>query len=331
MKRRMYAALLLAIMGALILTGIAQAAEQGQREPPSVGDVVTQRERESIRHKILRLRGQVQLVIPGRSIFIIQTRGEDRVSIKVIDRTRFHSPDGAVQGIRDLERGMLVQVRGIRSGEDFEGDIIALEVSAAAREDIVSARGRIHRVDISAERFVLETADGTRLTVLTGERTRFFSPGGEVDSIADLEAGMVAGVLGAAREDGTVLALRVAVGRRDEIRDHLVRSAGEITRVLPGQSTFWLLSRDGQLLKLQVRERTQFRSADGSIQDIHDLEMGMRARVAAYETEGGELIALRVWVRRERDAPTRDRSSLDTLPETRPSSRSPADVSITSP
>jgi hypothetical protein len=294
--------------------------------------MVTQHDLEDIGTHLNRARGQIQVVIPERSIFVIRTLKAERLSIKVHERTRFRSPDGSVEGIRDLERGMLVQVRGLRPQSEAQGGLLALEVLAADREDIVSVRGKIQKVDPSAGSFELQESGGNHLTVFVGERTRFISPGGEIKSVHDLEMGMVAGVQGVERGDGTILALRVAAGESGELRDHVMRTAGEITRIVPGQSTFWLLTKEGQLLKLQVRERTQFRSPDGSVQDIHDLKKGMTARLLAYATEGGDLIALRVWVRTERGRRMEGREAFDVLPEGRTdllilAPRSPAPLS----
>ncbi len=152
--------------------------------------------------------------------------------------------------------------------------------------------------------FTLHTRAGEDLEFQTNERTRFRSPDGSVKDIHDLKKGMMALVVAIRAEDG-LQALVVAAGKPRE-RPERVRVIGEITGVVPGQGTFTLLSQAGEEFEFTTSDRTRFRSRDGSIEDIHDLEKGMHAIVAAIETEQGDLLALLVAAGHPEDLPSVD-------------------------
>jgi hypothetical protein len=88
----------------------------------------------------------------------------------------------------------------------------------------------------------------------------------------------------------------VVAGYKEDIPDNLVGYRGEITGVVPGQSTFTLETRAGEALTFQTNDRTRFRSRDGSVEDIHGLKKGMVAIVGALEQNDGTLLAIFVGV-----------------------------------
>ena len=164
----------------------------------------------------------------------------------------------------------------------------------------VRVRGEITSVEVGAGSFGLHTARGEDLVFLVNDQTRFFGPDGELGGLEDLEVGMVAGVA-AKQDDGSLLALRVAAGHKEDV----LRVVGEITGVVPGQGTFTLEARDGASYEFQTGERTRFVSRDGSVEDIHDLKKGMHAAVAAVRRDDG-WFAVHVAVGEPKDRPAVD-------------------------
>jgi Domain of unknown function (DUF5666) len=179
---------------------------------------------------------------------------------------------------------------------------LALTGVAGAQEDQppkgLFARGEITEVDLAGSTFSLHTLRGEDLTFQVNDETHFASPDGAVDGLEDLHAGLAAGVAAEKQADGTLLARRVGVGRKEDG----LRVAGEITGVVPGQGTFTLESREGASYTFHTSDRTRFVSRDGSVQDIHDLKKGMHAVVGAVKEDGGWL-ALLVAVGKPEDRP----------------------------
>jgi hypothetical protein len=142
----------------------------------------------------------------------------------------------------------------------------------------VRAAGEIAAMDLASSAFALHTRQGEDLTFTTTDQTRFRIRGSEGGALGDLEVGMRAGVVAEGEDDGTLVAL-VVVAVDPQDRPEVVRFAGEITGVVPGQGTLSLHTRGGEDVTFQTNERTRFRSRDGSIESIHDLRQGMVALV----------------------------------------------------
>ena len=182
---------------------------------------------------------------------------------------------------------------------------LALTGAAGAQEDTppnaLFARGEITAVDPAGSTFSVQTLRGEDLTFQVTEETHFASPNGEVDELEDLHAGLLAAVAAEKQSDGSLLARRVGVARKED----RLRVAGEITGVVPGRGTFTLESREGEAYTFQTNDRTRFVSRDGSVKDIHDLKKGMHAVVGAVKVEG-EWLALHVAVGNPEDRPRPD-------------------------
>jgi hypothetical protein len=249
-----------------------------------------------------------QLDLPGNT-FTLRTAAGGDIHIHVTGATEFRSPDGSIAGIDDLEAGMRALVHG---SERAEGTIQATVVTVATGGKLPeTARilGVISGISLAVSSFGLETKDGRAFEFTVIDRTRFRSRDGSVSSLADLEAGLGALVVAAETDQKGWVALLVAVGSLDEIREHGFRVSGEITKVNPGQGTFSLTSSEGQEYAFDIVERTQFRSPDGTVTSIHDLKSGMRALVAGVKTDKGATIALMVAAGTPGDRP--DRPQLD--------------------
>jgi hypothetical protein len=242
------------------------------------------------RHEIVRMRGEIQHVNLQQQTFGLKT-GEGRViTFYVTESTRFRSVDGSIQGLEDLEKGMVAIVGAY---EDAQGDYQALVVAVGEPEEFMRVGGEITAVAPADQGFSLETRDGRRLDFLVGERTRLRSPDGLVQGLEDLEPGMLARVAYVQDAEGGLHALLVTVASKSDF----VRLAGEIIQVIPGQETFSLRAASGDAYEFCVSARTRYRNADGSVQDIHDLKKDMLAAVTAVEQEDGTLLALLVVVR----------------------------------
>lgn len=82
----------------------------------------------------------------------------------------------------------------------------------------------------------------------------------------------------------------IAYAEEDTPGDRL-RATGEITGVDLDVNTFSVHTQIDENLRFMVSQRTRFRSPDGSVQKLDDLEEGMRALVIGAEGEGGTHLA----------------------------------------
>ena len=89
----------------------------------------------------------------------------------------------------------------------------------------------------------------------------------------------------------------------EDIRPPTMRALGEITSVNASTNSFTLHARSGEDLQFKVNPQTKFRSPNGSIQGIEDLQAGMHALVVAIDSEGKQLLALMVAAGNPEDRP----------------------------
>ena len=152
------------------------------------------------------------------------------------------------------------------------------------------ARGSVTGVDIEGSSFNLHTLRGEDLTLHVSEGTIYV---GRVQSLQDLEEGMQAAIGAIQQEDGSLLALVVLA------RKPLIKHAGTITAVDASGETFTLDTRLGETQEITVDEYTRFRSKDGAIQGLEEVQPGMLAVVVAKVSENSELVARLVLVGRQ--------------------------------
>ena len=243
----------------------------------------------------LRAAGEITAVDVGSSTFSLRTRQGEDLTFTATEETRFRIRGSEEGSLGDLEPGMRAVVLA-EQGEDRT--LIALGVAAGDPDDrpaLSRFAGEITGVVPGRGTFTLRTQEGSEITFGTDERTRFRSRDGSIQGIHDLRQGMVA-LVGAAEGDaGMLLALFVAAGEREDIpggHDVDVRAGGRITSV--GGNSFSLETLGGEAMTFSVDGSTVFRSRDGSVDGIEDLQPGMRAIVGARELGNGELRA--VWV-----------------------------------
>lgn len=165
-------------------------------------------------------------------------------------------------------------------------------------DQVLRVVGEITEVVPGQGTFTLQTRRGEELTFQTSDRTRFQGP----EDIHDLKKGMWALVVAVEGGESDLLALRVTAGTREDLQRPR-RAAGEITAVDLEAASFDLKTRSGETLTFSTGERTRFRSQEGEIDGLDDLEAGMHALVVAMEQEDGGIMALLVAVGTPRDQP----------------------------
>ncbi len=184
--------------------------------------------------------------------------------------------------------------------------LVLVAPASAQSEDPRECRGLGQVTATGSAGFSIETRRGGSYTVVVDDQTTFEDRQGNPGSFVDLRVGgWVAG--SCEREaDGQLHARRVVLFEGEPQRPDL-RAAGEITDVNTGAGTFSLHSLQGQDLTFAVNGDTFFRSRDGSVTGLADLEPGMVAVVAAVRQEGGPLMALAVGGGIPQDRPDRTR------------------------
>ena len=240
---------------------------------------------------------------PGNTFAVRTLNGTD-VHIHVTGTTEYRSRDGSIQAFDDLAVDMRTIVVGQERGEGTIHATVVFAAIPAEAPEVMRLKGEIGEVGDSF--FTLLTEDGRNPSINVIDRTRFRSRDGEVKTLSDLKAGMVALVSAATTEDHGIVALVVVAGiPGGDIRDRVFRTNGEITGVVPGQETFTVQTRESESITFKTGERTKFSSRDGSVTGIHDLKKGMIAGVGAVKMEDGTHQALVVLVGNPEDRPER--------------------------
>src|SRR3990170_4746031 len=156
-----------------------------------------------------RHRGEITGVAPDDGTFTLKTLAGEEVEIHVGDRTRFRSRDDSIQGIDDLESGMLAHVQGLKGPG---GELNALLVAVGNPEDRPDVRAIGEITAIENQSFTLETRNGRSLTFEVDDSTKYHSRDGSVTSFDDLEVGMKAVVVGDEIDEGQYKAIAVGAG-----------------------------------------------------------------------------------------------------------------------
>jgi hypothetical protein len=149
--------------------------------------------------------------------------------------------------------------------------------------------GVILNVDFPGNTFAVRTLSGTDVHVHVTGNTEYRSRDGSIQGFEDLVVDMRTIVVGQERSDGTINASVVFAATPDEL-PNIMRLKGEVGGV--GGVYFTLLTEDGRSLTINVIERTRFRSRNGEVTSLSDLEPGMVAIVAAVDTEDNGIVAL---------------------------------------
>ncbi len=164
--------------------------------------------------------------------------------------------------------------------------------------------GEITEVDLDSSSFALHSIAGKNLRFAVGEQTVFRSRDGSIQGLSDLSVGMKALVSAIRDSEGDLLAVIVAASEANDLPE-IKRSAGTITTVNAEESSFVLHTNQGQLQEYAVGSRTRYRSRDGSVQSLSDIEPGMAAVVVSLDREDQIPLALLIGVARSDERPKR--------------------------
>jgi hypothetical protein len=167
----------------------------------------------------------------------------------------------------------------------------AVSAEENAPEGRVRLIGQVTHVDATTSSFEMETRSGEEKTIVVNEGTKYRSPGGEIQEFDDLARGIQVIVIAVEQGNGTILAKIIGAVNFKPERD-TIRVIGEITGVVVANGSFSLRARDDRILRFETDERTPYRSQDGVIEGLEDLEPGMKALVVARQSEDGSPIAL---------------------------------------
>lgn len=237
---------------------------------------------------IRRVAGVITSVQPDANQFSLRTRLGVQVRLQVDGGTRYL---GQVSGLADLQVGMGVLVGAMR-----QEDGAWLAIAVGARQPVMRFGGEIVQVDRAAGRFNLTLRGGETATFIVDDATRFRSPDGSIQSLADLQPGMLALVRAQENAEGVYRAAAVGAATRDQLPRFDLRTGGKVTEV--GLDSFTIQTRGGEQLTLQVTAETRFRSRGGFVQSLGDLKPGMLVLVGAHDLGAGDYLAQGVLVLR---------------------------------
>jgi len=236
-----------------------------------------------------RARGQVIEVNPDAGSFVVQTNSGEKQAFSVDDTTRFF---GQLSSLSDLQVGWSVGVGAI---ENDDGSLLAKLIIGLNVQDSSFHAGTITAVIPAAGTFTLQTRQGEEMTIAVDENTNFNSRVGEIQGLVDLAPDMVAVVYGSSQDELVFMASRVIVGDVDDLPNYDVKALGLVTGI--GIDSVSIQSRNGEEMTFLVHEETNFRSREGEVSGLVDLNEGMSLLVGAYEDEDGQIVAKLIFVR----------------------------------
>jgi hypothetical protein len=232
--------------------------------------------------------GQVT-AISGQE-FTLEKRDGTTQTFKVNENTIYRGANKAELSFEDLETGQWVAVViDRRSGDLSLARAVGILPEDFDPDSFEAARGRVAEVNVAGNSFTLENRAGEEQEVEVDSDTIYR---GQVSGLADLEVGMLAGVVTKEADGEPLLAKVVRAGYPQR------RHAGQITAVDESAGTFTLKTRrSGEELTFVVDENTRFRSKGGTITELGDLKAGMVALVvgrvqAGPGEDGTPLLAL---------------------------------------
>ena len=164
----------------------------------------------------MRAAGEITGVVPGQGTFTILTRNGDEIEFQTNENTKFRSPNGSVEDIHDLKKGMKAFVAAAKQDD---GTLIALMVAAGNMEDRpnrpeldVKVGGEVTAVGVSS--LTIQTRKGESISFSVNDSTHFKG----ISALDELEVGMKAAV-GANETDDGLLALFVGARHPGERPD----------------------------------------------------------------------------------------------------------------
>jgi hypothetical protein len=274
----------LAMVAALAIGGVAYAASQPQNNPAQAAQTA----RAATLAQQWARRGLGQITVIGDNQFTVQLRNGTVKVILVDEQTRYFDAHGTSIAFADLLVGRWAAGRAVHTADGLLARlVIQLPEGFDPTVPLIRHAGTIANVDLAGSAFTLTTLQGERLTFHVDESTLFM---GKVSSLADLQPGMGAVVAAQQRTDGSYQAVRVTARQIPQVD---VKAAGRVTSIEIG--SFTILGRDGQSHTFQVTPATRFRGL--RVRGLRDLQLGMGVGVAAHDAGNGQLQALLVVAR----------------------------------
>ncbi|MGB2955573.1 MAG: DUF5666 domain-containing protein [Anaerolineales bacterium] len=231
---------------------------------------------------LVKARGEVIDVNLSAGKFKLEKSDGTVMTFFVDENTRFR---GRVESLEDLQVGWKAGVAAQEgNGEGEGGKLIAVLVIAVDPAQLIQVRGEITRVDPGAGTFQLQKPDGTEMTFLVNENTRY---GGQINSLDDLQVGWKAAVAAKKTSEGSLMTLALIAGDAPE----LVKAKGVVTTVDAGAGQFEIKKSDGTIVRYFVNEKTRYQ---GQLSSLDEMQVGWQAGVAAKADEEGSLWAVLV-------------------------------------
>ncbi|MBE9525243.1 MAG: hypothetical protein IMY76_09090 [Chloroflexi bacterium] len=230
----------------------------------------------------LRVRGQIDSIDPDTKNFSLRLRNGKSVIFTLIEKTRFIGQD---RNLSDLQIGQNVIVVGkLRD----DAPALAAVIVTHVRNTPKRYAGVITDVKPFSEIFILSTQQGDEMTFIVSEKTKFTSPNNEIQSLSDMQTGMLAIVLTVTENDGIATATHIGIGNKDDIPKFEIKAVGQISAL--GADFLTIQTRRDEMLVFQITSETKFRGRSGP-DSLDDLEMGMNIFIGGQELEAGELLA----------------------------------------
>lgn len=180
----------------------------------------------------MRAAGEITGVVPGQGTFTILTRKGDEIEFQTNENTKFRSPNGSVEDIHDLKKGMKAFVAAAKQDD---GTLIALMVAAGNMKDRpnrpeldVKVGGEV--TALGASSLTIQTREGESISFSVNDSTHFKG----ISALDELEVGMKAAV-GANETDDGLLALFVGARNPGDRPDPHDRPERGSDRRGPGQ------------------------------------------------------------------------------------------------
>ena len=224
----------------------------------------------------IRARGVITATDPAASTFNLRDLNGQILTLAVDENTHFI---GQANGLSDLQPGMTVAAAAKEANPGYPQAVLV-----AARFPLANHAGKIIGVNLENGSFDLETVRNGTLTFVVNDQTHFRSPEQSVQSLEELQPGMVATV--SACQDGTqLIALLVAAADRSDLPEYDQRDAGRV--VTTDGNSFTVEKQSGEQITFSVTSETRFRSLGIRVQTLNDLRVGMRVFVGSNEASGG--------------------------------------------
>ena len=157
-----------------------------------------------------RFAGEISAVNLHTSTFTLVTRNGEQHTFLVDAETQFHSRDGELLSLAEVEVGM-----GAVVGAELldDGTLLAKAVAVGEVDLLNAERARGEVTNVDDVTFTITTRDGTELTFSITDGTRFISRDAEFNGLEDIDIGMMLVVAYENTPDAaTLTALAVVAG-----------------------------------------------------------------------------------------------------------------------